>query len=75
MSKLLELALQATIRNERIENEIKRNKNATVVFKNEGVLNYIIPGTMKIKSFKNVTEKNSEKIAEFKTNDKTSLIL
>lgn len=75
MNRLLELALQATVRNERIESEIKRNKNATIVFKNEGILNYIIPGTMKIKSFKDVTGKNAEKIAEFKNNDKTSLIL
>lgn len=75
MNRLLELALQATVRNERIESEIKRNKNAAIVFKNEGILNYIIPGTMKIKSFKDVTGKNAEKIAEFKNNDKTSLIL
>lgn len=70
---ILQQALRLTKNN--MSNITLDSNKRKVAFKEDGEINYLIPGNMKRKSFDNMIDKNIEIINEFESSNKISIKL
>jgi hypothetical protein len=70
---ILQQALRLTKNN--MSNITLDSNKRKVAFKEDGKINYLIPGNMKRKSFDNMIDKNVEIISEFENSNKISIKL